>query len=290
MDTVVIDGVTYTKAGVLAKEFHYTTDYIGQLCRGEKVDAQLVGRSWYVSRESLEEHASKRIEAIRQDEMSLENNPFLRDGASPMMVSAPLSKITKKMLNTNPSPYVTSQNYSVAKYESDSVDLLPVMQIRHPLPKVKIKEASPAVISPLITKVNIDDSFAVPINQQHQIKVKAINNNNASLKPNSVRPMLKSAVNHAPFATKPLQSVASSEVLPLAILPTKLLSFTPSSVMTLPQPSRKVPYGALMVGLVILGFGVVLSTLMLDLEVYYDGSISSTSFSINQTALLNFFK
>jgi len=34
----------------------YTKDYIGQLCRAEKIDARLVGRNWYVSEESVVKH------------------------------------------------------------------------------------------------------------------------------------------------------------------------------------------------------------------------------------------
>lgn len=60
MTTVTVDGVVYEKASTLAKRFKYTTDYIGQLCRAKKVDAQLIGRSWYVNPESLESHKESR--------------------------------------------------------------------------------------------------------------------------------------------------------------------------------------------------------------------------------------
>ncbi len=56
MEILSIDGKSFVKASRLAKEFGYTSDYIGQLCRADKVDAQLVGRSWYVDRESLQSH------------------------------------------------------------------------------------------------------------------------------------------------------------------------------------------------------------------------------------------
>ena len=56
MDTVVLDGTTYKKASVVAKEFKYTSDYVGQLCRAGKVDAHLVGRTWFVNSDSLTVH------------------------------------------------------------------------------------------------------------------------------------------------------------------------------------------------------------------------------------------
>ena len=36
--------------------FGYTQDYIGQLCRGEKIDARRIGRTWYVCEKSILEH------------------------------------------------------------------------------------------------------------------------------------------------------------------------------------------------------------------------------------------
>ncbi len=65
MDEIIFDGKTYTRARALAKEFKYTSDYLGQLCRAGKVDARLVGRTWFVTRASLEEHRAQRYEAQR---------------------------------------------------------------------------------------------------------------------------------------------------------------------------------------------------------------------------------
>ena len=60
MNSVSVDGKNYVKAKVLARNLGYTGDYVGQLCRAGKVDAQLVGRSWYVNEESLKEHKQGR--------------------------------------------------------------------------------------------------------------------------------------------------------------------------------------------------------------------------------------
>ena len=54
MDVITHNGVSYKKATAVAKEFGYTTDYIGQLCRAKKIDARLVGRAWYVNVADLE--------------------------------------------------------------------------------------------------------------------------------------------------------------------------------------------------------------------------------------------
>lgn len=66
MKTLVVDGVEYTKASEAAKTNGYTTDYVGQLCRAGKVDAQLVGRSWYVNVETLLTHRKGRYRSTQK--------------------------------------------------------------------------------------------------------------------------------------------------------------------------------------------------------------------------------
>jgi hypothetical protein len=62
METVVLDGVSYVKASVAAEQFRYTQDYIGQLCRGKKIDARLVGRTWFVNIDSIKAHRRGRYQ------------------------------------------------------------------------------------------------------------------------------------------------------------------------------------------------------------------------------------
>lgn len=287
METVVIDGVTYTKASTLAKEFRYTTDYIGQLCRAGKVDAQLVGRSWYASRDSLEDHASKRMEAIRQDEMSLKNSPFLKEEMVSVKVSAPLSKQTKKMISTSYTQDGTVVSYSNTRYEPDPVDLLPVMQIRPSVPKVVDYEAFPPRIEPIInnisheTKKADNSSFSIPINQHKPVQVLA----SKEVSPITVHTHAKAIVKQA--QNKPVQNI--SDITTPSTSTAKSVSFTPASVLG-PTSSQHFPYKSLALVIFLLGIGVVLTTLALDMEIHYDGAISSTSFSFNQTALVNFFK
>ena len=46
----------YISAKRAAEITGYSSDYIGQLCRGKKIVATLVGRSWYVCEEDLFHH------------------------------------------------------------------------------------------------------------------------------------------------------------------------------------------------------------------------------------------
>ena len=67
MDTVTFDGVVYTKASVAARQCNYTPDYIGQLCRAKKLDARLVGRTWFVNLESIQAHKQHRHTKTRTE-------------------------------------------------------------------------------------------------------------------------------------------------------------------------------------------------------------------------------
>ena len=77
--------------------FGYTQDYIGQLCRGEKIDARRIGRTWYVCEKSILEHrklyngalASRSGAATRREEVTIPKD------AKKLPVSFPESKSGK---------------------------------------------------------------------------------------------------------------------------------------------------------------------------------------------------
>lgn len=71
MEVLELDGKRYVKASKAARHAGYTTDYVGQLCRSGKVDAHLIGRSWYVDADQLGTHRvekkrNARIKARKQ--------------------------------------------------------------------------------------------------------------------------------------------------------------------------------------------------------------------------------
>lgn len=60
MEALTVNGKNYIKASAAARDLGYTADYVGQLCRSGRVDAMLVGRSWYVCKDSITGHKSTR--------------------------------------------------------------------------------------------------------------------------------------------------------------------------------------------------------------------------------------
>lgn len=89
MEVLVLDGKNYVKASKAADSLGYASDYVGQLCRSGKVDAHLIGRTWYVNQDELtthrvekkrmsrvkaREHARKSIEEHRLKIQETQNN------------------------------------------------------------------------------------------------------------------------------------------------------------------------------------------------------------------------
>jgi len=128
MEIVVLDGTEYMKASVAAKEFKYTSDYIGQLCRAKKIDAKLVGRTWFVNPTSVAEHKANKYSSMRADDEREEKNST--DIASKIKdVSPVLKSKTAKSLPTNSSTYDASRVLRV-NYESDEESLIPKINKR----------------------------------------------------------------------------------------------------------------------------------------------------------------
>src|SRR3989344_5877927 len=62
-DTLILEGKNYISARRAAKIINYAQDYIGQLCRAGKLDCRMVGRSWFVTEESLLAHREAAVDA-----------------------------------------------------------------------------------------------------------------------------------------------------------------------------------------------------------------------------------
>jgi hypothetical protein len=135
MDKVVLDGIEYVKASAVAKQFHYTSDYIGQLCRAKKIDARLVGRTWFVRPESLTEH-KKTTHQKPQESVDTSTKVSPPDDLASMVkinridVNAPLKNKTAKSTTINAdehevSPRLENGSTTRISYHTDTQTLLP---------------------------------------------------------------------------------------------------------------------------------------------------------------------
>ncbi len=178
METIVSDGVTYTKAGVLARQKGYTADYLGQLCRAGKVTCLLVGRTWYIDGSSLLTHIDSKRKPTRPAEISNKINIKIDHGldraSASERVLPPLSKKTRRFLNEALSVPVTvhsaSSRPTEVVYHVDSTALSPTLErpagympmtvVDAPIPT--IKPILP-VFKPEILPVSLEDAVSLPV-------------------------------------------------------------------------------------------------------------------------------
>jgi hypothetical protein len=143
METVVIANKTYVKAAHLAKQFRYTTDYIGQLCRADKVDCQLVGRSWFVTEASLLAHKDARYKENRSTEIT--NKVIVTMADEPEKVYPRLQKKTARNLTA---VHRFSDGARLeSKYFADEEPLVPVVR-RRITPVIPALSQEKHVVSP----------------------------------------------------------------------------------------------------------------------------------------------
>lgn len=144
MDTVVLDGVQYVKASVAAKQFRYTSDYVGQLCRNKKVAARLVGRTWFVNVESLQQHKRTRHQKKTSLRSSEESNTVTvhtstkKVATKKVKVVPKLKSATLKQLSEQAAKNTSERKLHVF-YEPDDESLLPVLHKKQTLPPKTIK-------------------------------------------------------------------------------------------------------------------------------------------------------
>jgi hypothetical protein len=131
MEKVVLDGREYTKASVVAKQFNYTSDYLGQLCRGKKIDARVIGRTWFVNVDSLQGHRSQKYASLKkpkeQNDSSKES--ALNSGIAPKQyikrVSMPLRSVHKTLTTPVTGTLGAGAREVDVQYTPDEASLLP---------------------------------------------------------------------------------------------------------------------------------------------------------------------
>lgn len=145
MKGITINGVEYLPASALAKQFKYTTDYIGQLCRAKKIDAQLVGRSWYVNPVSLTAHKegrytnTKTTAKVEVHESKQEEKGY-KVTLSRLDVEPVVTKNAGKLPQEkeNNKHFAKRIDWKPLKYEVDDTALLPQLRPMTPARRVQI--------------------------------------------------------------------------------------------------------------------------------------------------------
>ncbi len=154
MDTITHNGLVFVKASVLAKRHRYTTDYIGQLCRQNKVEAQLVGRAWYVNENSLLNHKIDHKKNTRSNEIISKNSTEMdvqqaEQGTRVAVHSVTSKKTFRQFFATElPAPINHHWQNRAVSYVDDAATLVPQVtnKIRQSLVEVPSEISKPAVV------------------------------------------------------------------------------------------------------------------------------------------------
>jgi len=115
----------YVKASEIAKRFRYTQDYVGQLCRNKKVDARLVGRTWYVEADSVAEYRKTKHSTQKSTATKVALNTKSKRNPNPKSVAAvPRSKTLKSTQR----PADTSNSTTAVTYSGDTEVSIPIVR------------------------------------------------------------------------------------------------------------------------------------------------------------------
>ena len=116
----------YIKASEVAKRFKYTQDYVGQLCRNKKVEARLVGRTWYVVPESVTSYRKTKHKSSKASKPVVQRT---RERSKVQVTVVPVMRgKTAKSLSNAAKP--THPNSIVTSYSDDTTAHIPIVTLK----------------------------------------------------------------------------------------------------------------------------------------------------------------
>lgn len=127
MEVLHLDGLPYVKASAIARDLGYTADYVGQLCRANKVDAKLVGRSWYVNEHSIRSHKDSRYRSTKtktRESLHAHIEQKVHGTENATTVSPSRNRFDTKHFYAKQAP-------QTLQYIEDHTELIPVLKEKH---------------------------------------------------------------------------------------------------------------------------------------------------------------
>jgi hypothetical protein len=173
MDELTIGDKVYISTKRAADITGYAKDYVGQLCREGRVEATLVGRSWYVLESSIREHRFG--EETKKTSSFDEKEPILNTWSVPVYKPEPVVEVPK--LNTRestpPSSDETIEDMQAAWKEwfvsREEKSVAPVVANRIE-PEV-IQESEDEVLSSEETEQELEYTDPVPFTPEIEVPV-----------------------------------------------------------------------------------------------------------------------
>ena len=130
-DIIILEGKNYISARRASKLMNYAQDYVGQLCRGGKVDARMIGRSWFVTEESLKAHRESTIDNTPEERAQKFEKKI--ETTTRETIQESIQEIKQEKVLSPIEPTVTSTSISSFKYETEKRSLLPELNKKVPI-------------------------------------------------------------------------------------------------------------------------------------------------------------
>jgi hypothetical protein len=143
----------YVKASDIAKKFRYTQDYVGQLCRGDKVDARLVGRVWYINPESVTEY--RKTKHSTQKQSASASHPVAIKTTKSRVEPVVRPKTARNLPGTGLTRADNGSATVRTSYSSDAASVIPVLHNKGTSPKTLPTQTAsePVKSKPVIIKI-----------------------------------------------------------------------------------------------------------------------------------------
>lgn len=156
-DIIILEGKNYISARRAAKIINYAQDYIGQLCRSGKLDCKMIGRSWFVTEESLLAHRESAVDSTEERVAKIAKN--VASDINDQKIVTPVAPII--------SPVFVAPTSKI-NYETENKSFLPELNKKVPtaftLPKiVATPRTAPRISSRPTAAIAFPNSFALTI-------------------------------------------------------------------------------------------------------------------------------
>lgn len=153
MEKISFGNKEYVKASDIAKKFRYTQDYVGQLCRGDKVDARLVGRVWYINPESVTEY--RKTKHSTQKQSASASHPVAIKTTKSRVEPVVRPKTARNLPGTGLTRADNGSATVRTSYSSDAASVIPVLHNKGTSPKTLPTQTAsePVKSKPVIIKI-----------------------------------------------------------------------------------------------------------------------------------------
>jgi hypothetical protein len=176
---LLINGKEYVPSKEASKLSGYASDYVGQLCRAGKLDCTMVGRSWYVSRDSILKHKLENQEFAHRYEGKVYR--AIQTSTADIKSAVLKSKRSLQAEKNFPGNLVNTRSkndYKPLSYESEEIDLFPKLKEKNHDVEIPIKivarepEPEHTYEAPVVN--HISEVIETPYSETEKLIVKTI--------------------------------------------------------------------------------------------------------------------